>query len=151
MRGTSEIASSAAAETRRALAHLRDLIEDSDLARSEIEDRAGFSRGYLSRLLNAQIDLKTRHLEVLFEAIGVTPGQFFSELHPRPRKRLRRLDTGLPPELKVSTDVVRVYGFGIESIQQLRRRLEECESAIGTVAASDLVRSLSATDTPTGG
>ncbi len=146
MRHTGEIASGASAETLRTLGYLRDLIEDSDLARSEIEDRSGFSRGYLSRLLNAQIDLKLRHLETLLEALGIAAGQFFNELYPRRRERLQRRATSPLPQLKVSSDVVRIYGFGIESIQQLRRRLEECETVIETVAKSRVVRSLSTGD-----
>ncbi len=142
MRQTSEITSAASRETRRTLGYLRDLIEDSDLARSEIEDRSGFSRGYLSRLLNAQIDLKVRHLDALLAALGVAPGQFFNALYPRRRERLRRARRQLP-KLKVSADVVRIYGFGIDSIRQLRSRLEECEAVLETVARSGVVRSLS--------
>lgn len=137
-----DFARQAQAETRRALAFLRDLIEDSDLLQREIEDRAGFSRGYLSQLLNGHIDLKVRHLEPLFEALGLLPGHFFGALFPPVRRRVRR--AGPRPELKVSKDVIRIYGFGIAEARELRQRLERCEERLEELARSDAVAALSA-------
>lgn len=132
----------AQAETRQALAYLRDLIEDSDLLQRQVEDRAGFSRGYLSQLLNGHIDLKVRHLETLFEALGLLPGQYFGALFPPARRRVRR--SGPRPELKVSKDVIRIYGFGIAEARELRRRLEQCEERLEELARSDAVAVLAA-------
>lgn len=136
------LARQARAETRRALARLRDLIEDADLRQRQVEDRAGFSRGYLSQLLNGHIEIKLRHLEVLFEVLDLSPGQYFGALFP-PRGRRVRRPAGRP-DLKVSQDVIRIYGFGIEEARDLRRRLQRCEEALEKLAKSEAVAALTA-------
>ncbi|HEX9733665.1 MAG TPA: helix-turn-helix transcriptional regulator [Thermoanaerobaculia bacterium] len=143
MNRPTDIARQALAETRRALACVRDLIEDSDLLQRDVEDRVGFSRGYLSQLLNGHIDLKVRHLEPLLEALGLLPGQYFGALFPPGRRRVRRSGRPRPP-LKVSKDVIRIYGFGIAEARELRRRLEQCEERLEEMARSDAVAALAA-------
>ncbi|MCP4654614.1 MAG: hypothetical protein GY856_04245 [bacterium] len=139
-----------AAETRRALAYLRDLVEDSDIPHSEIERRLAFSRGYLSRLLTGSIDLKLWQLVGILDAIGETPAKFFSELFPRrppsqlPTRRKPRTAAGLT----VTRDVVLVYGFGIDAIRDLGRRLERCEKALAELHRSGVLDRLTPSPSP---
>ncbi len=127
-----------AAETRRALACLRDLVEDSDIPHGEIERRLAFSRGYLSRLLTGSIDLKLWQLVAILDTLGQTPAKFFSELYPRrppPKLRMRRKPR-TAAGLTVTRDVVLVYGFGIDAIRDLGQRLERCEQALTKLSRS---------------
>lgn len=121
-----------AAETHRALAYLRDLVEDSDIPRSEIERRLAFSKGYLSQLLTGSIDLKLWQLVAILDTIGKTPTKFFSELFPRrrPAQSPIRRNSRTAAGLTVTRDVVLVYGFGIDAIRDLGRRLDRCEKAL---------------------
>jgi transcriptional regulator with XRE-family HTH domain len=123
------VAAEAVAQTRRALRHLHDLLEDSGIPRREIEDHCGFSRGYLAQLLGGNIELKVMHLALILDALGSSPAPFFRELYPRsppPRQRHPRVVEGLV----VSRDNLNVYAYGVESIRELRQRLERCEAAL---------------------
>lgn len=115
-------------ETARVLRRLADLVEDSDLRWREIETRAGFSRGYLSRLLSGRAELKVWHVSALLSALGLEkPPEFFAALYPR------RHPAALPVTaagLRVNADVVCIYSLGIEAIEQLRARLAVCERAL---------------------
>lgn len=142
-----EAADKAFAQTRRALRQLRDLIEDSDVPRREIEDRSDFSRGYLAQLLCGNIDLKLSHLARILDSLGTPPGRFFARLYPRgPRRRLgSRQKSRL-----VVTGAVGVYGYGVESVHELRRRLERCEAALFELRASGALEELERTEDEAG-
>jgi len=133
-------ATEAHAEARRALRHLQDLIEDSDVPRREIETRSGFTRGYLAQLLCGNIDLKLSHLAQILAALGKTPARFFGGLYPvhPPRRRGPRN----PAQLVVTRDVANVYGYGVESVRELRLRLAHCEEALWELKASGVLEEL---------
>ncbi len=114
-------------EAQRVLRHLRDRVEDSDLPRREIERRLGLHGGYLSQLLSGGIELKYWHLIAVLEAIGYPWARFFAEVFPR---RGRRRSPQLAARLRVNRDVVRIYGIGVETVRDLRRRLERCEELL---------------------
>ncbi len=133
------------AESGRALAYLRDLIEDSDLRQRDVEDRLGWRRGQLSQILNGHVELRTGQLELLLDALAVDPAGFFRELYPRPRRRQAR-HRRAAPELKVTKDVISVYGCGIDELRDLRRRLERCEEAIEAATESDALSVPESTD-----
>lgn len=122
------------------VAYLRDLIEDSDLRQHQVEDRLGWRRGRLSQILNGHVELRAAQLELLLDALAVDPVRFFRELFPRPRARAARKRRGAP-DLKVTKDVVALYGFGIDALLDLRHRLERCEQAL-EVAASGVLKGL---------
>lgn len=137
-------ATEAFAQTRRALRHLQDLIEDSDVPRRKIEAQCGFSRGYLAQLLCGHIDLKLSHLGRILDALGETPGRFFIGLYPllpacrrRPRSKAR---------LVVTRDVADVYGCGVDSLRELRLRLARCEEALWELKTSGLLEELDSAD-----
>ena len=71
------------------------------------------------------------------DALGQPPGPFFEALFPRRKAVVRR-----PQEVKVSGDVVKVYVSALESITELRRRLERCEKALAHLARRDDLASL---------
>lgn len=118
----------------RLLGHLRDLVEDSDVPRREIDRRLGYSEGYLSQLLAGTVDLKFRHLIGILDAVGCRPQDFFARTFPRPRPRpgpeTERWTVGLDKALAADRDVVGIYGFGIDAVRELRRRLERCEARL---------------------
>jgi transcriptional regulator with XRE-family HTH domain len=133
-------AEEAFAQTRRALRYLRDLIEDSDVPRREIEVKSGFSEGYLAQLLCGNIDLKLSHLVRILDALGTSPEDFFAELYPAwpPRRRTSRHKASLV----VTRDVVGIYGYAVESVHELRQRLERCEEALWELKASGVLEEL---------
>ena len=90
---------------------LRLRIQRSQFKQYQIEQRAGFRRGYLSQLLSGAIDLKYRHLLVIFNALEIEPSEFFGELFPR------RGSTAHAP-------------LGEENILDLADRVARCEAAI---------------------
>ena len=110
-------------ETRRVLARLRETIDDTSYSRREVEQRAGFSPGYLAQLFAENIELKMEHVISILIAAGHEPSRFLRALHPVPAdgRRLR-----LPSD----QDVASVYGFGIESLASLRERLDRFEGAL---------------------
>ena len=110
---------------------LRDLVEDSDVPRRQIDARLGHAPGYLSQLLAGTIDLKYRHVMAILEAIDLPPHRFFEEVYPLPEPKLpSEPSTALTAALQVNPDVVGVYGLGIETVRELRHRLESCEAAL---------------------
>lgn len=119
-----------------ALSHLRDVIEDHDLLQRDVEERVGWRRGALSRLLNGRVDLRVRHLETLLGALGVSPAEFFGHLfarpaHPMPGKAVAYLEVG--------GDVVNVYSFGIRAVRELSLRVDHCERALSKAARSGVL------------
>ncbi len=130
-------------EIRRVLRHLRDLIEDTELTQTAIEQRAGLSAGYLRQLLGGRVDLKFRHVLAVLAVLAVPPSRFWSSVFPRASQQLPYLSHGRWPALTTQLggqqEVVRLYGFGIESVERLRRRLENCESDLIELLDSGLL------------
>lgn len=119
-------------ETRRVLEEIRRIIKASPLSQRKVEDRAGFSRGYLSQLLARNLDLKFIHLIAILDALDRPPGAFFRSLYPDPRrpalehfKAQSRL-----PSVDVRRSLEDLYDVGLESLHRLRERLERCEDAV---------------------
>ena len=120
--------------TREVMERLRLLIFATKITQAEIERRVGFSRGYLSQLLNGAVDMKLHHLLEIADAMGIEAGDFFAALFPRSRPAIfdalddfRRSSRRENP---VSLELARLYGYGIETIEDLRRRLQRCEDAL---------------------
>lgn len=129
------------AETHRTLGRLRDLIEDADLRHRDIEERAGWSPGYVSQLLGGHVELRLSHLEPLLKALDIDPARFFREMFPRQApSRASTPGKRKVSRLKVNPDVVEIYDFGIESLRGLHLRMDECEKAITTVARQAVVK-----------
>jgi len=66
---------------------LRARIRASGLRYAEIEQRAGFSKKYLSQLVNGHVDLKIFQLFKILVATEVEFSEFFSAVARRYRKR----------------------------------------------------------------
>ena len=127
-------------ETRRLLKWLRFLIQLSEHNQSAIERLAGFSRGYLSQILNGHVDIKLRHLLLILDAIEIYPADLFFQLYPRKANRLREAMEGFSRgsqnfEKSVILDLARLYGSGIESLEDLEQRLERCEDVLTELTA----------------
>lgn len=57
---------------------LRRLVRDSDETQRSIEVANGFTRGYLSQVLQGHVTLTARHVFGILFALAVAPGPFFS-------------------------------------------------------------------------
>lgn len=123
------------------LEELRRLIKRSDLSQRKIEERAGFSKGYLSQLLAENLDLKVWHVLAILEVLETSPGDFFLELYPSSRYPALEEFQRLSRPISEGTDRVLegLYSFGVESLRDLRGRLERCEDAIGQLRRKGLV------------
>ena len=64
------------------LEELRLMIRRSELSQRQVEEAAGFSRGYLSQLLAQNLDLKVWHLLAILDIFGEAPGDFFRRVRP---------------------------------------------------------------------
>ncbi|RMH23482.1 MAG: XRE family transcriptional regulator [Acidobacteria bacterium] len=120
-------------ECRRVLDEIRRLIKRSPFSQRQVEARAGFSRGYLSQLLAENLDLKLVHIIAILEVLEVSPGHFFRTLYPDPRESaLARFKSRsqLAASAALNRDLDALYDAGLESLKQLRRRLERCEDAV---------------------
>ncbi len=128
-------------ETRRVLEEIRRLIKQSDLNQRKIEERAGFSRGYLSQLFAENITLKVWHVLAILKVLDQSPADFFCRLYPS--KRLHALEqfrlSSEPMSQELDSKLGRLYNFGVSSLQNFRQRLERCEGAIGQLEAKGLV------------
>lgn len=78
------------------------LVRQSDLTQRAIEERNGFTRGYLSQVLKGHVTLTARHVLGILFALDVDPGAFFAELYDPDempiseiRQRLARYDAAL--------------------------------------------------------
>jgi len=121
--------------TQAVLARLRWRIQCSSLTQRGLERRLGFSKGYLSQVLRGHVDLKMNHLLALLEVLGVDPGDFFSEVSEDPVYPMRSLEIQIQaskqPDREIGAGLARLYSFGLQSLNDLERRLERCESALG--------------------
>lgn len=59
---------------------LRDQVRLSPLSQRQIEDNLGWSRGYLSQVLQGHITLSVGHLMGILRALDRRPEDFFAEL-----------------------------------------------------------------------
>lgn len=121
-------------EAHRLLERLRLLVYFSPLSHREIEQRAGFSRGYLSQILRGKVELKFRHVLIILDAIESSPEELFSELYPYRRGAAELIDS-LPAgsrlrEQPFVSQLAQLFAFGIEALVDLYERLERCEDAL---------------------
>ncbi len=122
-------------ETQRLLKWLRFLIQISGQAQQEIEQRSNFSSGHLSQILNGRVDLKLQHVLRILEAIDVSPAELFFQVFPRRRSRVPEVLEGFRQrsqgfERELILDLARLYGYGIESLEDFETRLEKCEDVL---------------------
>ena len=128
---TRPLRSDAVRHTHEVLDRLRLLVHYSPETPRDLERRAGFSRGYLSQILGGQLPLRVEHLLALIVALGLEPAEFFGGLFTDSSFRLRR--HGQPPRRRdatqaLSLELAKRYGVGLESLDDLLRRLEEYEA-----------------------
>jgi len=120
------------AEATPALEEIRKMVKDSGLSQRQVEERAGFSKGYLSQLLARNLDLKLWHVLAILDVFGRSPAEFFSNVYPCSRNpALRQFRSRSQPLTDEMDEVLaHLYKFGVESLEDLRKRLARCEQAI---------------------
>lgn len=113
------------------LDRLRLLVHYAPETPRDLEERAGFSRGYLSQILGGHLPLRVEHLLAMILALDLEPAEFFDGLFSDSRFRLRQ--PGQPPRRRDATqalalELAKRYGVGLESLDDLLRRLEDYEA-----------------------
>lgn len=130
-------------QARPVLEEIRRLARVSGMSQRQVEERAGFSGGYLSQLLSERLDLKAWHVLAILDAIECEPGEFFSSVYPdRPRfPALRHFQETSQPLSQETNEVLgKLYGGGVESLQNLRRRLSRIEKAVVELESKGFLR-----------
>ena len=85
---------------------LRREVRASHLTQRAIEEENGFTRGYLSQVLQGHVTLTVRHVFGILFALGISPDVFFHQLFASPvpaaagplseiRERMARYDAAL--------------------------------------------------------
>lgn len=127
-----EIATGWKLATGPALEEIRRLVRKSELSQRKVEERVGFSKGYLSQLLARNLDLKLWHVLAILDALGLDLGEFFHRVYPATRfpalERFQRTSKPLSPELEEALS--KLYKYGVESLDELRSRVGRCEQAV---------------------
>jgi transcriptional regulator with XRE-family HTH domain len=125
----------ARASTQPILESLRLRVYVCDLTQREIEKRIGFSRGYLSQVLGGTVEIKLWQLLAILDVVGVEPVDFFDGLYPRRGSQAlevfeRLRNSPQAQQSPLNLELARLYGFGIESVEEFRDRLAQCEDAL---------------------
>lgn len=122
-------------------AEIRRMLDDSGLSQRVVERRSGFSPGYLSQLLSGRRDLKLWHVLAILGALERPPGELFGRVYPERRfpalEQFRK--TSRPLSEETDELLERLYGSGVESLNDLRRRLARCERAVAELEGLGLV------------
>lgn len=130
------------------LEEIRGMIERSGVSQRQVEKKAGFSRGHLSRLLARKLEVKVWHVLAVLEALEAHPGEFFAKIYPVPRQAavpqadpLRPDQPSGPDQPAAAIDEVlqRLYSLKIDSLATLRRRLARCEQAVAELESTGRV------------
>lgn len=120
-------------EIRLIVQELRRIIKRSEHSQREVEERAGFSKGYLSQLLAGNLDLKIWHVLAILKAFEISPSEFFERIYPN-KSRRAPMDEFTARSEVVAEDLdqafATLYRVGLESLGDLRRRVESCERAL---------------------
>ncbi|MEM8932974.1 MAG: helix-turn-helix transcriptional regulator [Acidobacteriota bacterium] len=117
---------------------LRRVIRCSALSQRKIEERAGFSRGYLSQLLAQNLDLKVWHLLVILDVCGVPPGELFDQVYPRTDDALTSfVGASEPLSEAADDDLDRLYHDHADVVAGLRQRLRQCRDAVVGIVEPD--------------
>lgn len=125
-------------EIRLIVQELRRIIKRSEHSQREVEELAGFSKGYLSQLLAGNLDLKIWHVLSILKAFEISPADFFERIYPS-KARLAPMEEFAAGSAPLADDLDQAFAtlqrVGVESLSDLRRRLEHCEKALARLEA----------------
>lgn len=96
---------------------LRRLVRESDKTQRAIEKEHGYTRGYLSQVLNGHVSLTARHVLAILFSLEIEPGAFFSRMFPVSKE----------PEDE-------------EMLSEIRQRMARYDSAIEELEESGLLQ-----------
>lgn len=132
---------------------LKEVVKRLGPTRQELERQLGLSSGYMSKILNGEVELRLRHIHMILEGCGVEAWKFFAAASPRPGSEeaalaeLLTTDAGLaeaapplpPTALAVLSDLSRslirlteLVERGADLDQALRRGAQEPASEPGS-------------------
>ena len=124
------------------LQEIRRMIKRSEYSQRQVEEMAGFSKGYLSQLLARNLDLKVWHVLAILEVFKVSPSEFFERLYPAASRAAALesfTDRSEPLVDDLDKAVNNLYRAGSESLNKLRERLQHCEEAIAELKEKGLL------------
>lgn len=71
-------------EIRWLLEVLSTVVRVAGRSRQSVEEQAGLSSGYLSKILGGTVELRARHILLILESVGMHPADFFRLAYPQP-------------------------------------------------------------------
>jgi transcriptional regulator with XRE-family HTH domain len=86
-------------DTNRYVEVLRDLMDRSGNSRAQVEQKLGWARGQLTKLLHGTYNLKVSQVLAILDMIGVEPLRYYTLVHGEP---------GSPPRLRGGDIAVRI-------------------------------------------
>lgn len=129
-------------EIKLVLQELRRMIKRSEYSQRQVEEMAGFSKGYLSQLLARNLDLKVWHVLAILDVFKMSPSDFFERLYPG-ASRAAALESFTDRSEPLADDldkaITNLYRAGSESLSRLRERLERCEQAVAELEEKGLL------------
>lgn len=63
---------------------LQTALRYKDGTRQKLERELGYSRGYISKILNGTVEMRVRHIFEILGALGIEPWEFFQLAYPAP-------------------------------------------------------------------
>jgi transcriptional regulator with XRE-family HTH domain len=63
---------------------LQTAIRFKAATRQKLERELGYSRGYLSKILNGTVEMRVRHVFEILGVLGIEPWEFFQLAYPAP-------------------------------------------------------------------
>jgi transcriptional regulator with XRE-family HTH domain len=106
-------------EVRRVSEAIGEAIRRMRTSQQVVERTMGLNKGYLSQILNGNVDLRMKHIFHVLEVLNLEPGDFFLEVYDR--RNTTGSIGGLVSRAQVKYD-----------IQDLKRRVARLERITGS-------------------
>ncbi len=90
---------------------LRRMVRESGSTQRTLEEANGFTRGYLSQVLQGHVTLTARHVFGIVLALGIPPDEFFLRLFGDRRP-------GRPEHLSEIRERMAVYDAALEQLER---------------------------------
>ena len=104
---------------------LRRLVRESASTQRDLEQANGFTRGYLSQVLQGHVTLTARHVFGILLALDISPGAFFRRLY-------EDRAPGGRPRLSEIRERMAVYDAALEQLERKGLLTPESEPSSGS-------------------
>jgi hypothetical protein len=124
-------------DVRRLTDHLAAKIRESGYTQAAVSLSLGWGPDYVNQLLRANLDLRLAHVYAILEAIEVSPGRFFGELHADSASRQRAFVERLLPELLAKAQAALEPGTDGAGVRPRRQAAARARSRAGRRGAGE--------------